>query len=1189
MADAHHAGAHRHFRMLFEVGTVVGLTDEQLLDRFVTCRDEAAFTALMERHGPMVQRVCGEVLGDHHDAQDAFQATFLVLARQASSIRRRDSLASWLYGVALRVGSCARSAAARRRRHERNWAAWRAAEAGGEEDSRQGFEPLLHAELDKLPERLRAPVVLCYLEGRTYDEAAQVLRCPVGTIKSRLATARERLRRRLERLGLACLAGPAGLSLDAATAPAAVPAPLVEMTIREVVRNSAVEVDTTVVAKLAQGVLETMFLNRLTAVAGVLVVAAVLAAGAISLARSLNGPAATVEVKASAVSPRTTTSDPPQASSENPITKPQAVNQSGVPIKLTGRVVDEQGKPVPGADVRLRLLRHRLHFQLRISWEVADVWQARTDAEGGYRIDGVRGYEGTDSYHLAVDVNAPDFVEFFNIMFSSPGRVARAQGRLPDVRLRRGVAVTGRCIDPDGAVVAGAKIHAAYDKEPQSSLGRARTTDAVGHFQLTIPDGRAGELIVYSDRWAPRRVEIAPGGGGLGDIRLERGVEVVGRLSLASPEVEGVGANKLAAATAAPKKVPGVQNELAGKLIALESTDRGRFGWFPISLASKTDRDGNFRVAALKGEFKVWAARAHDSGADDRGPVLSDGSPPAVLPQIVGFATGPGGMGGHLPGGGTRQELSLVAGPGVAIRGTITGLNGKPAQGVSVVFDTTVGKTQGNGTRLTPLQWTTSDAQGRYALTGIPRGLTLSSLMVFADAPDNRSYIAVVPSGRFQGRAYVQGMMFDNLNQDQDPLDFHMKLETPAPPDPPKAGTAEDKELIKLGEEVDRLQKEFSKEWDDRPSPAKQRALYREKHPANVLANRFLKLAAAHPDHPIALSALAYVFQAATGTGDPEAPISKVREQAIEQVIERHLANPDIAIVFTGLQYGAPSPKGETLLRAALSRSPQRAVRAAACYELAGFLRFKAKVPGELKALRERPGPDDPAVRTALESSLRILERFAGVDAAKARMEAEQLLERVGREFADVPQAQFLADGPGHVQLARYNSRDAKTKTYGALADAALFELRNLAVGRPAPDIEGEDVDGQRFRLSDYHGKVVVLTFSGNWCGPCRAMYPVERELVLRLKGRPFAMLSVNTDPERETLRKSIRDGEITWRCWWDGGRDGTISSRWNILSFPTVFVIDAKGIIRDVGPRGTEINRTVDLLLDETNGPKKN
>jgi peroxiredoxin len=212
----------------------------------------------------------------------------------------------------------------------------------------------------------------------------------------------------------------------------------------------------------------------------------------------------------------------------------------------------------------------------------------------------------------------------------------------------------------------------------------------------------------------------------------------------------------------------------------------------------------------------------------------------------------------------------------------------------------------------------------------------------------------------------------------------------------------------------------------------------------------------------------------------------------------------------------------------------------------------------------------------------RNLERFTGVDPAQARAEAEQLLERVRRDFADVPQTQFLADGPAHLQLSRYVSPQAKVKTYGALAEAALFELRNLAVGRPAPDIEGEDVDGRRFKLSDYRGKVIVLTFSGNWCGPCREMYPRGREMAIHLKDRPFALLYVNTDPERESLRKSIREGEITWRCWWDGGQDGPITSRWNILSFPTVFVIDSQGIIRDIGLRGEDLDRAVDRLLGE-------
>ena len=145
--------ANHQLRMLLDAGTVVGLSDGQLLELFANRRDETAFTALVERHGPMVRRVCGEVLGNHHDAEDAFQATFLVLARQVGSIRHRESVASWLYGVALRVSACARSAAARRRRQERNWGAVRAAHLDDMGESQEDLRPLLHAEIGQLSER----------------------------------------------------------------------------------------------------------------------------------------------------------------------------------------------------------------------------------------------------------------------------------------------------------------------------------------------------------------------------------------------------------------------------------------------------------------------------------------------------------------------------------------------------------------------------------------------------------------------------------------------------------------------------------------------------------------------------------------------------------------------------------------------------------------------------------------------------------------------------------------------------------------------------------------------------------------------------------------------------------------------------------------------------------------------------
>ena len=180
----------REIRSLFELGSCGDLTDGQLLERFITgARDsaEAAFTALVERHGPMVWRVCRRVLGDGDQAQDAFQATFLVLVKQAGSVHRKDSVASWLHGVAHRVASCARAAESRRRKHEERYAGRqiRVSQSSRSEDAEMAR--LLDEELCRLPERFCAAIVLCDLEEATHDQAAVRLGWPVGTVKSRLA------------------------------------------------------------------------------------------------------------------------------------------------------------------------------------------------------------------------------------------------------------------------------------------------------------------------------------------------------------------------------------------------------------------------------------------------------------------------------------------------------------------------------------------------------------------------------------------------------------------------------------------------------------------------------------------------------------------------------------------------------------------------------------------------------------------------------------------------------------------------------------------------------------------------------------------------------------------------------------------------------------------------------------------
>ena len=259
----------RSLGLLFTEGTHCGLTDAELLERFLSRSDDAAahaFEGLVLRHGPMVFDVCNKVLGNPHDAQDAFQATFLVLATRARSIRRQKSVGSWLHGVALRVARRARSDAARRKAHER-----RIAEMNGREARIRGDGQTI-ATSGSCTRRssgcrgtYREPVVLCYLEGLTLETAAGQLGCPVSTLGVRLMRARERLKARLTRRGISradglLIAGPA------ADRRRCLPGSLVKSTVGAAVRIAAGGAVPLAAAPLTSGVLRSMAMIRLTQV-----------------------------------------------------------------------------------------------------------------------------------------------------------------------------------------------------------------------------------------------------------------------------------------------------------------------------------------------------------------------------------------------------------------------------------------------------------------------------------------------------------------------------------------------------------------------------------------------------------------------------------------------------------------------------------------------------------------------------------------------------------------------------------------------------------------------------------------------------------------------------------------------------------------------------------------------------------
>ncbi len=262
-------------------------SDDDLLARWAAARDEAAFELLLWRHGPPVWAACRRLLGDVADAEDAFQATFLVLLRKAGSVRAGGALGAWLHRVACRVALRLRAARARRAGRER---AVPDVPAPAEADAVAGRElgGALDEEIDRLPRRQRRAFVLCCLEGKTQAEAARLLGCPPGTLSAWVARARAKLRGRLAGRGLAVPAALAAVALAEGAAPAAVPAALVSATVRAGAAGAA----PAKVAELAAGVARAMSVTRWKLTAAVVLALGLVGGGAATLWRPAGGPEA---------------------------------------------------------------------------------------------------------------------------------------------------------------------------------------------------------------------------------------------------------------------------------------------------------------------------------------------------------------------------------------------------------------------------------------------------------------------------------------------------------------------------------------------------------------------------------------------------------------------------------------------------------------------------------------------------------------------------------------------------------------------------------------------------------------------------------------------------------------------------------------------------------------------------------
>jgi RNA polymerase sigma factor (sigma-70 family) len=332
----------RGIERIFNQGSQIGLSERELLRQFAT-GDQAAFENLVTRHGPVVLGVCRRLLYDYRDVEDAFQATFLVLLRKAATLRDADALGPWLHGVAYRVAARIRSNSSRRKFEESQSARLEAVESACELE-RTELRTLIDEEIGRLPEKYRRPVVLCYLEGNTHDEAARRLHCSTGSVRGRLDRARLKLKDRLTRRGLAPGAGLAGLATGSGSASTTVPASLISGTVDTLTRAATATAvsatGTTAALELADGISRAIFVTKLKFAASFLAAGTIIAT--VGAAWLLASSGSFVQVGRGASASVAARRDGPADGRQD------AGNDESSPTVAFHIVDQRNGKPLPG-------------------------------------------------------------------------------------------------------------------------------------------------------------------------------------------------------------------------------------------------------------------------------------------------------------------------------------------------------------------------------------------------------------------------------------------------------------------------------------------------------------------------------------------------------------------------------------------------------------------------------------------------------------------------------------------------------------------------------------------------------------------------------------------------------------------------------------------------------------------------